>query len=623
MNLFSFLKGELSSYAKNIGRYTKYQVLTKTLLFIVILPIFNFGFDFFLKHYGRSSISSGDYRAVLFSLRGLSFVLFMLIILVFVTLVDINSFIAISSSIKQGRTLGFRQALRQGLASLRSFFSPAGLFLLLYALLIVSLAGVGLKLSSIKSLKIPNFISSVIYNNGLYLSLYLLAMLLLSLIGFLLIFSFHYMQLGGYSAREAMRASARKVWEKKGFLIAAFLLINLTGVLLTALFSGLLIYLGELLSGALAGDIFWSRFSLVFLLLSAFELLNLFVFLMMPLQIHLLTGAYSEFGCEARALLPSRSLNEGPLNEGPLNEGQTSKPRKAGRRRRLLVLAMVLILLFNLAFTFILSYFFDDIYRWEPDIEIVAHRGGGDLGPENSLVGMMAAAEAGAKWSEIDVMRSKDGVYIINHDKTFARLSGLKKKPSDLSWKEIQELEIKNAFKPGSPSAKVPSLEEVMEAAKGRIGLFIELKAPAADRLMVDDVVGLIKEKKMEEEAVIIALDYSLIEYLEANYPEIESGYLYYFAMGNTAKINSDYLIMEEGMLSAKAVSLIHSEGKKAVVWTVNSFKHLKDYVDTRVDGLITDHVLGLQEALYSLGEKSDIDLIWLYFRKFIEGVLN
>lgn len=81
--------------------------------------------------------------------------------------------------------------------------------------------------------------------------------------------------------------------------------------------------------------------------------------------------------------------------------------------------------------------------------------------------------------------------------------------------------------------------------------------------------------------------------------------------------------IMEEAMLNSKAVSRIHAEGKKAVVWTVNSFKHLRAYMDTGVDGIITDYVLDLKNALSELGEKDDIELIWLDFKKFIEGILN
>lgn len=612
MRISTFLRRELTSYFRNIWIYTKYQLITKGVMLLIVLPLVGLGLDMLMKSFDMVAISSGDYRDVLFSAKGLGFILVFVLILVFVTLLDINSFVAISNSIKRGRVLGFREALKEGLASFRSFLSPAGLFLLVYTLLIVPLAGVGLKLSSISSIKIPNFISSVIYDNPLYLSLYLMAMVVFALLGFFLILSFHYMQLKKQGAKAAMRSSIGTVWKKKGFLIASLLIVNLLALLLTALIGSLIYYLTTRIAEGLVGEVFWSRFFLLALLLSFLELIQFFLFLMAPLQIHLLTGAY--------ALFEGENLTE------TMNEDAASK--KPGKNRslrssKLFFVFLILLLFANLSLSAFGAYYFDEIYHRSIQVEIIAHRGGGNLGVENSLEGMLEAADAGATWSEIDVMRSKDGVYLINHDKNFARLAGVKKQPSELHWKDIQEIDLKNTFQPGLPSAKVPSLEEIMDAAKGKIGLFIELKAPAADRLMVDDVVRLIKEKNMEEEAVIIALDFKLIAYLEENYPEIQSGYLYFFALGNTSKVNSDYLIMEEAMLNPGAVQRIHEEGKKAVVWTVNKFKYLKTYVDTDVDAIITDYVLDLKSELSELSKKSDIDVIWLNFKNFLEGVLN
>lgn len=613
MSVFKFLKKEVSSYFRNIGIYARYQGLTKAILMLLILPLYKLLVDLLVHSFGMTSISSGDYRSVLFSVRGFGFIFILILILVFVSLLDINAFIAISASLHRGRKLGFLKALKEGLKSFPSFFSPAGLVLLVYLILIVPLADVGLRLSSIsRSIDIPNFISAVIFDTPLYLGLYITAMLLFAIIGFLLIFSFHYMQLGAYGAGRAIRASVKKVWEKKFFLLGALVSVNLTATVFTALFSALILLFVYLISLGFLSSLFWSRFILVFLLIGLFELINLFVFLMMPFQIHILTAAYMLFEEEALPIIEE----EGERTDPP--DALSLRPRKP-----LLVITLLVILLINLSVSCFVAYFFDDIHRLNPGVEIIAHRGGGDMAPENSLEGVLAAYEAGAKWSEIDVMRSKDGVYIINHDKTFERISGVKKQPSELNLSEIRELRNGYSYSMDGPGVGVPTLEEVMDAAKGKIGLFIELKAPAADRLMVDDVVSLIKERDMQEEAVIIALDYSLIEYLEDRYPDIQSGYLYFFALGNTAKINSDYLIMEEAVLRPDVVSRIHREGRKAAVWTVNSFKYLRTYVTSGVDAIITDYVNDLKSELSKLNEKSDIDLIWLDFKNFIEGVLN
>lgn len=55
---------------------------------------------------------------------------------------------------------------------------------------------------------------------------------------------------------------------------------------------------------------------------------------------------------------------------------------------------------------------------------IVAHRGYAARFPENSLEGFQAAVSAGARWVELDVQLSADGVPVVLHDATLARTAG-------------------------------------------------------------------------------------------------------------------------------------------------------------------------------------------------------
>lgn len=46
----------------------------------------------------------------------------------------------------------------------------------------------------------------------------------------------------------------------------------------------------------------------------------------------------------------------------------------------------------------------------------MAHRAGGDLAAENSVAGLVAAADRNIPWLETDIQRAGDGSYIVNHD---------------------------------------------------------------------------------------------------------------------------------------------------------------------------------------------------------------
>ena len=58
----------------------------------------------------------------------------------------------------------------------------------------------------------------------------------------------------------------------------------------------------------------------------------------------------------------------------------------------------------------------------------------------------------------------------------------------------------------------------------------------------------LITDRAIEDSMALISLDYELVKYIGEKYPELQSGYLYYFSVGDASQLSGDYLIMEEGV---------------------------------------------------------------------------
>ena len=78
----------------------------------------------------------------------------------------------------------------------------------------------------------------------------------------------------------------------------------------------------------------------------------------------------------------------------------------------------------------------------------VCHRGASALAPENSLEAFRVAIEHGTDFSELDVHLDHDGVLVVTHDA-----------PADpTAWRSL------------------PRLVEVFELARGRMGIYVELK---------------------------------------------------------------------------------------------------------------------------------------------------
>lgn len=599
------LSEKFSSFKRVLWLYTKYQVITKGLLSLIVFPLSGLLMQYLLYSSGRTSISSGDYLSFLFSFQGLGMLLLGLGLLILLIGTDINTFIIMSALIQEGKIgLSVRDLLVVGLSSLKAFLKPSGLLIMLFVALIVPLVGIGFTIGPMSNFQIPNFITDVIFKNTLYKSAYVGLLVLLGALSALHTFVFHYMLLLNQEAGLALKNARGLMLRHWKAFIKDFL-----GVFFTLILVGFFIFLGLIVgmafaSEALRENLFASRFVLLLGILVLSEFLGFVALVSVPVMIERLTKLFYRY-----------NEKDGTIVKTDFKVDEKLLPQKVGFGLRLKksLKALILLILFclgNIGFGAFLAFGFDEIFNPKREIEIIAHRGGGDLAAENSLLSLEEAIKAGAKWSEIDVQRTKDNRYIINHDANFQRVAGESRAPSEMTFEEIKKLKIADLFDSSRPSQEVPSLEEFLERSKGRIGLFIELKGATADEKMADDVIKMVKERGMLDEVALISLDYSLISYIEKTAPEVNTGFLYFFSVGATAEMNGDMLIMEEREATPEKINEIQGVGKKAIVWTVNTEASIDKFVNSEIDGVITDYVLAVQEGLERRNKRSDIEII-------------
>lgn len=306
------------------------------------------------------------------------------------------------------------------------------------------------------------------------------------------------------------------------------------------------------------------------------------------------------------------------ITEGPAWDVGRGPGIRWNRSWKILSVALALTCILSAAASYDLEKNFDAGFPKIDRTDIVAHRAGGNLAAENTVAGLNAAAEAGAEGAEIDVQRTRDGYYVINHDNTFFRLCGVNRDVSEMTWKEIRQLKIRDYNHWTAPAAKVAGLEEMLEAAKGKIHLYVELKGSTADRKMADDVYRMVQEQDMLEEVTFICLDYSIIDYLETNHPKADTGYLCYASFGDLEDLHCDELILEEETATAANIERIHGAGKKVSVWTVDSLGGMLRFMARQADGIITNDVrLGIitRKELHGTGSKVADDLIRIVAR--------
>ncbi len=512
----------------NLGRiiwlYTKYQMISKGVLALIIFPLSSLALKMLIESSGRTNLSSGDYLSFLFSTHGAGMLLLGMMLLIFLIGTDINAFIIMSALIREDRIkMTAKQLLVVGIRSLRSFLKPAGLLIMLYVAIVVPLVGVGITIKPMENFEIPNFVKDVIFKNSLYRNLYYLLILFLSVVSTAHIFLFHYVLLMGQSVEQGLK-SARSLMKKhwKSFLVEFFLKIFAVLMLLIVALIAVVIVFG-LLQSEVPESLIDSRAWTILGMMYVSEIIAFSALMFVPMIANQLTKLFYRYN-EMDGTPVCLKLE---VKADVLGEEAFGKVRL--RTKIAFALLFLLLTAFNIGVAALGANFFDELFRTHKPIEIVAHRGGGDLAAENSIASIKAAKDAGAKWSEIDVQRTMDGLYIINHDSTFARVTGDNRAPSEMTLGEVRQLRIEDLFDTSRPSQKVPTLEEVLDYAKGNMGLYIELKGRTADIQMADDVIAMVKEREMLSEVAILSLDYSLIQYIEQNYPEVETGFLYFF----------------------------------------------------------------------------------------------
>ena len=116
-------------------------------------------------------------------------------------------------------------------------------------------------------------------------------------------------------------------------------------------------------------------------------------------------------------------------------------------------------------------------------VMIIAHRGDWRNAPENSLQAYQSCIDAGFDGIEIDVQMTKDSVIVMMHDKTIDRTTTGKGKVSDYTLAELKELYLRSPIGVVTRQ-KIPTLDEVLEMAKGKILIQVDKWQPVKEKVI-------------------------------------------------------------------------------------------------------------------------------------------
>jgi glycerophosphoryl diester phosphodiesterase len=253
-------------------------------------------------------------------------------------------------------------------------------------------------------------------------------------------------------------------------------------------------------------------------------------------------------------------------------------------------------------------------------VEITAHRGDARAAPENTLPAFRAAADAGADWIELDAQLTADGVVIVHHDADFARITGGadRRRPGDMTLAEIRQLVLVDRARRPRPDAPVATLKEVIDFARGRIKVNIELKVYGRDRRIATAIARLLRDERFEDECVVASLDYESLRLARAEDSRLRTAAIVTVAVGDVSGLDVDALSVHAPLATDDLLRSARRHGKEVLAWTVDDVPLARRLVARGVRNLITDDVPALVEVRNEAAELTDAERLLLAYRSLL-----
>ncbi len=221
-----------------------------------------------------------------------------------------------------------------------------------------------------------------------------------------------------------------------------------------------------------------------------------------------------------------------------------------------------------------------------------AHRGASKQAPENTLVALRKAVRLGADMAEIDIQQTVDDRLVLFHDDDLGRTSDGAGPLWEKTLGQLKGLDVGSWFAPEFHGETVPTLEEALTFARGRLELNIEMKMHGHERDLEHLVANQLRTLDCLDWCQITSFDHAAVDRLLKILPEAKVGYIVGRGHWSDSLLESpvSVLSLERSLVHEERVRRIQATGKEVHVWTVDEVAEMKQLQALGVDALISNH---------------------------------
>jgi len=229
---------------------------------------------------------------------------------------------------------------------------------------------------------------------------------------------------------------------------------------------------------------------------------------------------------------------------------------------------------------------------------VTAHRGSSAEAPENTLSAIGLAIAQGTDWVEIDVQEARDGTLVLLHDHDLRRVAGDPRGVWELDQSALARLEAGAWFSPRFAGEPIPTLAEVLDLARGRIGLNIELKHHGHEKHLVESTLDLVWAAGMGSDCLLTSEDLRALRRVKELARHMRVGWIVDVDPGDPRSLELNALSLHLPLATPGLIRACRAAQVQTHVWTVNQRADMIRLIGLGVTSIITDAPALLRQIL-------------------------
>jgi len=212
----------------------------------------------------------------------------------------------------------------------------------------------------------------------------------------------------------------------------------------------------------------------------------------------------------------------------------------------------------------------------------ISHRGASAYEPENTLRAIKRALEYTVDMVEVDARETRDGQIVVIHDETLQRTTNGRGYVHQTSFSQLRRLDA-------GKGERVPTLQEVIDLVKCRVGLVVELKDPRT----ADKVAEILAKNNFVDQTIVTSFIHSAVKTVKEINPQIKTGVIFRSAPIKPSQLaldaNANALFPYHKYVTTRMIDDAHSNYLTVNVWTVDTREEIEHYAEIGVDGVVTN----------------------------------